>query len=242
MRLRVEGQIACGTRPRSPQLHAHVDVGPGTRSLDDGVGVEHAVQPEVLRHCEPGKAVELEPGDHEGRVNPSRRRLHLRLEADASVLADELDGLEHERVAEVDARVVREAQRVSRIGDEEVGEAQAVLVVVDLRVPGELDRAVGDSGIDAHVRQRPLQRHVDVRRPEIDRACREPPGDESQRAVRPLERPAQVAVDSESVRVDRSGPPQPRRAQTHRGVGRTRRTGHTRDQMRGAGDRERWLA
>ena len=158
------------------------------------------------------------------------------------MLADELDGLEHERVAEVDARVVREAQRVSRIGDEEVGEAQAVLVVIDLRVPGELDRAVGDSGIDAHVRQRPLQRHVDVRRPEIDRACREPPGDESQRAVRPLERPAQVAVDSESVRVDRSGPPQPRRAQTHRGVGRTRRTGHTRDQMRGAGDRERWLA
>ena len=57
----------------------------------------------------------------------------------------------------------------------EVREEQAVLVVVDPRVAGELQRAVLHAGVDAHVRDRPLEAHVDARRAEVDVADLQPP-------------------------------------------------------------------
>ena len=75
------------------QVGAQVEVGRRPRTLHDGVGVEHAVQAQILRQRELRQPVQLEARHHQGDVHAPGRRLELRLEAQGAVLAHQVDGL-----------------------------------------------------------------------------------------------------------------------------------------------------
>ena len=241
MNVPVDGKISGRPRSRAADVGAHIEVRDRAWSFHDRVRFQHAVKSEVLRHHELGKPIQLEIRDHHRRVDPAGRRLDLRLQAHAAVIAHQLDGLEHHRIAEVDVRIAREMEDVSRIGDEEVRQGQAVLVFIDLRIAGELENAPGHRGVDSKARERPLQRHFDPRRAQIDRACGEPLRRETQRAVRPLQRPMQRAIDGQAVGGNGSAPEELRRAQAHRCIGRGGRARHARGQPRGSADGQRRL-
>jgi len=147
-----------------------------------------------LGHRELGQPVELELRDHDGRVDPPRRRLHLRLETHAAMLAHQVDRFEHQLVGE-SARF-RRARGAACFPARplEVREQKAVLVVVDLRVAGELDVSAGDGGVDAQVREWPFQLDVGARRTQVDGARGELSRGYVERAVGSLQRPAQRAV------------------------------------------------
>ena len=196
---------------------------------------------QAFRHRELGKPIQLEIRDHHRRVDPAGRRLELGLQAYAAVIAQQLDGLEHHRAAEVDVRVAGEMEGIPRIGDEEVRQRQAVLVVIDLGVARQLENASGHRGVDPKARQRPLQRHVDPRRAQIDRARGEPLRRQTQRTVRPLQRPMQRAVHGQALGGNGSTPEELWRAQAHRCVRRGGRARHARGQPRGPGDGQRRL-
>ena len=241
MDVSVEGKIFRLAHSNATNVRAEIEVRGSARSLHDRVRVEHPVKGQVLRHGELRKPIQLEFRDHHGCVDPAGGRLDLRLQAQASVIADQLDGFEHQHVAEVDVRVARQMEGISRIGDEEVRQRQAVLVVVDLRVAGELESAPGHRGIDSKARERPLQRHVDSRRAQIDRARGEPLRRQTQRAVGPLEWPMQRAVHGQVVGGNGSAPEELSRTQAQRCVRRGRRTRHARGQPRGSPDGQRRL-
>ncbi len=235
VRLPVEAQIARRPRARAVDVRAHIDVGLLLRPLHHGVGVDHAVQAEIPCQREEGKMIELEARQHHRRVDarrlPRGLRPQLRREAQPAVIADQLERLDDHLVAEVDVGIVGEVERIAGVRDDEVGEDETVLVVVDPRVARQLQRAAPHAGVDAHVGDGPLEAHVDARRAQIDAGRDEPLPGNLQRSVRLGQRSDQRALHGEAVGRQRRPPAQVRRAQAHARVGPGRRSGDVRREL-----------
>ncbi|MFL5277664.1 MAG: hypothetical protein ACJ79T_14395 [Myxococcales bacterium] len=151
---------------------------------------------------------------------------------------DEVERLDHRLAfAEVDPDGMSEIELVLGIGDVEVGEEQAVLVVVDASVAGEPHASALDRGVDAQMRHRPRQLDVDpglgkADLPELELTCAD-----QQAACRSFQVAAQVSVDGDAAPRELSVLAEARHAKMHFRVGLPGRPRHARDQMRRARER-----
>ena len=227
----LQGQRQVDIRRRNPPLH-------------DGVQIELAFEVEVPGQRERRQPREIELAQHHRCVDA--RWLCPRgvgqgaREADAAALAGENERLEHRLGrAQVDASRDREFQLVAGQLDGEVGEDQAVAILVDARVAGHAHPALRalhpgpipprHRRVDPHMRERPLQHQRDPRRAQIDRPHAHVVRGDGEKAVRRGELAVQRPVHGKRGRVQAAADLERGRAQAQPRI----RTLHRAAQVRG---------
>ena len=149
------------------------------------------------------------------------------------MVAEQLERLDHgDALPEVDARIVREPQLVSRPGHGEVRQPQAVLVVVDARVAGEQHAAGRHGGIDANVGPGPLQHRHDAWRAKSDLPHVERIRGHAEVAVGRGQRSVQRSVDRQGSSVELAGQLRSRSPQMDLRIRCARRSRDVRGEMR----------
>ena len=239
-RVRVERHVRRAVHPSAANVRFQVELRPRLRAAHGQVRVQDAVWAEVGRKDEARQSRKVELL-HERRSVHARGR-QLRLQMNRPVLAHQIERFDDgDALAEMDARVAREAQLVAGPGNGEVRQAQAVLVVVDARVAREQHATLRHGGVDAQMRPRPAEERVDARGAQRDLPGVDRVRNYAEIPVRRGERALQRPVDGERSRSEPISQPRGGHAQVELRIGRTRRTSHVRLEMCRARKRKRRL-